>query len=148
MTRRAINRTQAVVLGFLALAWIALVTILAIQPEIFARRLNLAQAEAVPAEGALLVGVSILVTVISVGVVRRWRWVFWLMLVVFVSGALRILSTIAELSGLIPTPDPPWYTLFQGLLGAVQLVLGLLMLVDYRRAGVWGAFRQSKTVRE
>jgi hypothetical protein len=133
-----INRTQLLVLGFLAFAWVALVVILRIQPEIFARRMNLAQADAVAAEVALLGGVSVLVSIISVGVVRRWRWVFWLMLVVFLSGALRILATVLELSGVVPTADPPWYAAFQGLLGGVQLVLGLLMVADYRRAGVWG----------
>jgi hypothetical protein len=28
----------------------------------------------------------------------------------------------------------------QGLIGVVQLALGVLMLVGYRRRGIWGAF--------
>jgi hypothetical protein len=35
---------------------------------------------------------------------------------------------------------PTWYVLFQALLGVIQFVIGLAMLVGYRRAGAWAAF--------
>jgi hypothetical protein len=73
-----------------------------------------------------------------VGVVRRWRWVFWLVLLAFLAGALRVPVAILELAGLLPAAAPGWYVVLQGGLGLVQLALGLGLLAGYRRAGIWG----------
>ena len=77
---------------------------------------------------------------LGVGVVRRWRWTFWLVLVAFLFGVLRVPVAILQLTGILAANGPTWYVAFQGLLGVLQFAIGLAMVAGYRRAGVWGAF--------
>jgi len=79
-----INRTQALVLGFFVLAWLSLVVILATAPEIYDLVLQLPEG-ARPADAAFLVALSVLMLMLGMGVVRRWRWTFWLTLVAFLA---------------------------------------------------------------
>ena len=72
--------------------------------------------------------------------VRRWRWAFWLILVAFLFGVLRVPVAVLQLTGALASNVPAWYVVFQGLLGVVQFGIGLVMAVGYRRAGAWGAF--------
>ena len=72
-----VNRTQGLVLGFGLAAWISLIVILVTAPEVYD--------EALPALGhrraveiAFLVLLSIFLGLLGVGVVRRWRLIFWL----------------------------------------------------------------------
>ncbi len=76
---------------------------------------------------------------LAVGVLRRWRWVFWLILVAFLAGVLRVPLAILQLTGVLAADAPTWYVTFQGIIGLVQVAIGLAMLVGYRRAGVWGS---------
>jgi hypothetical protein len=78
--------------------------------------------------------------VLSVGVLRRWRWIFWLILVAFLAGVLRVPVAVLQLTGVLSASAPAWYVVFQGLIGVAQLAIGLAMLAGYRRSGVWGAF--------
>jgi len=75
---------------------------------------------------------------LAVGVVRRWRWTFWLILVAFLFGVLRVPVAALQLTGVLATDTPAWYVLYQGLLGVAQFGIGLTMTVRYRRAGPWG----------
>jgi hypothetical protein len=77
---------------------------------------------------------------LSVGVLRRWRWAFWLILVAFLAGVLRVPVAILQLAGVLPANVPAWYVVIQGLIGLAQLTIGLAMLAGYRRCGLWGAF--------
>jgi hypothetical protein len=75
------------------------------------------------------------------GVVRRWRWTFWIVLVAFVlDGALRVPASVLQLAGVLPPTGPAWYALLQAILGVVQVAIGLAMLAGYWRAGAWGSF--------
>jgi hypothetical protein len=78
--------------------------------------------------------------VLRLGVLRRWRWTFWLLVVAFLFGVLRVPASLLALTGALPTAGPTWYELVQALVGVLQCAIGLLMLAGYRRAGVWGAF--------
>ena len=80
-----INRTQAVVLGFVLLAWLSLPSILVAAPEVLDGQLRLPAGNR-PAEIAFLVALSAFLALLSIGVVRRWRWTFWLVLVAFLAG--------------------------------------------------------------
>ena len=71
---------------------------------------------------------------------RRWRWTFWLIVVAFLFGVLRVPASALELWGVLPTAAPTWYVLCQALLGLLQFALGPAMVAGYRRAGVWGIF--------
>jgi hypothetical protein len=63
---------------------------------------------------------------------------FWLGLVAFLAGVLRVPVAILQLTGILAADAPRWYVSFQGLLGILQLAIGLAMVAGYRRAGVWG----------
>jgi hypothetical protein len=78
-------------------------------------------------------------TVLAAGVVRRWRWTFWLLAVAFLAGVLRVPASLLQLLGVVAS-SPTWYLLFQALVGVLQFAIGLAMLRGYRRAGTWAEF--------
>jgi hypothetical protein len=132
-----INRTQALVLGFFTLVWGTLVVLFAAAPEVYYRAM---QFSSVGAGLLFLVGISAFIALLGVGVLRRWRWTFWLIAVAFLFGVLRVPAAMLTLAGALPADGPPWYVVYQGLLGLVQFAIALLMVVGYRRGGTWGAF--------
>ena len=140
MTRVTVNRTQAVVLGFALLAWLSLIGILVAAPETLDSTLRLPPGNRQPAELAFLVALSAFIALLAVGVVRRWRWTFWLVLVAFLAGLLRVPASVLELLGVLPSMGPTWYVLLQAAIGLVQFAIGLAMLAGFRKAGPWGAF--------
>ena len=134
------NRTQKLVLSFFALAWVSLVVILATAPEIYDQALNLPDGGHPLAELGFLAAISAFIAFLSIGVLRHWRWAFWLIVVAFLFGVLRVPASALQLTGVLPSAFPSWYVLLQALLGLLQFAIGILMLVGYRRAGIWGAF--------
>jgi hypothetical protein len=139
MRSAQLSISQLLVLGFLTLAWLSLIVVLAIAPEIYDRSLRLAaDGNARQAELLFLVAVSAFILLIAVGVVSRWRWAFWLLLIAFLSGVLRVPASLLELGGWIPAAGPSWYVVFQALIGAAQFVIGLVLVIEFRRYGVWG----------
>jgi len=129
---------QSLVLGFFAVAWISLVAILVVEPEIYDSAMKLPAGRHLLADLAFLGTISAFIALLVVGVLRRWRWTFWLILVAFLFGVLRVPASILELTDVLNPAGPRWYVLFQALLGLVQVTIGLLMLAGYRRAGLWG----------
>jgi hypothetical protein len=132
-----VNRTQALVLGFFLMVLTSLVVILAAAPEVYDEALRL------PSSRPRWVALSLLAALIgllAISVLRRWRWTFWLILVAFVAGVLRVPVAGLQLAGVLDANGPTWYVVFQGLLGVIQFAIGLTMWAGYRRAGVWGAF--------
>ena len=136
-----INRTQALVLGFVVAAWLALILILVVAPEVFAEQLQLhAGGSRIPGL-AFLIALTAFLGLLGLGVVRRWRWMFWLIVVAFLAGVLRVPASALELAGMVPMTGPAWYLVLQAGIGLVQFGIGLAMLSGLRRAGVWGPFR-------
>jgi hypothetical protein len=136
----SLNRTQQLVLGFFVFAWVALVVILLAAPEVYEQALRLPGGERKLPTLAFLAAISAFLVLLGIGVVRRWRWMFWLILMAFILGVLRLPASILQLSGVLPADFPAWYVLLQALIGVVQVVIGVLMLAGYRREGVWGRF--------
>ena len=134
-----VNRTQALVLGFFVVALISLLVILVAAPDVYDRALRLPDGTRV-AEVAFLVVLTGFLGLLAVGVLRRWRWIFWLVLVAFLAGLLRVPVAILQLTGVLPADVPSWYVTFQGIIGLAQVAIGLAMLAGYRRSGVWGSF--------
>jgi cell division protein FtsW (lipid II flippase) len=134
-----VNRTQALVLGFFVLAMTSLLVILAAAPEVYDQALRLPTGKRA-VEIAFLAALLGFITLLSIGVLRRWRWAFWLILVAFLAGVLRVPVAILQLTEVLTADGPRWYVTFQGLLGVLQLAIGLAMVAGYRRAGVWGEF--------
>jgi hypothetical protein len=128
-----VTAIQRAVLAFFAGVWVALAVILAVAPEIYGSAVS--QVSPI----AFFVAISVFVALCAIGVVRRWRWLFWLILLAFLAGALRIVVSALELAGAVPLDGPAWYVTLQGLIGLVQLVIGVAMVRSYRRAGAWGA---------
>src|SRR4029450_14058957 len=138
-----VNRTQALVLGFFLMALASLLVILLAAPEVHDQALRL-PGTGRATEIAFLAALTAFITLLAVGVVRRWRWAFWLILVAFLAGVLRVPVAILQLTGALPADVPTWYVAFQGLIGVAQLAIGLAMLAGYRRSGVWGAFERER----
>jgi hypothetical protein len=134
-----VNRTQALVLGFFLLAVASLVVIRLAAPDVYDEALRLPAGDRRLAT-AFLGALVAFITLLGVGVLRRWRWLFWLVMLAFLAGALRVPVAVLQLSGLLAVDVPTWYVLFQGIVGLVQCGIGLAMVRGYRRGGVWGAF--------
>jgi hypothetical protein len=137
----SVNRTQTVVLSFWVGVWLTSILLVVAAPDVVLSALQLrAGGSRVPGL-AFLVALTAFLGTLSIGVVRRWRWMFWLVLVAFLAGGLRIPASVLELTGMLPITGPAWYVLLQAGIGFVQLAIGLAMLSGLRRAGVWGPFR-------
>lgn len=134
-----INRTQTLVLGFFLVIVVSVLAIRVAAPEIYDQVLRLPPGQR-RWESSFLAALVAFFVVLAIGVLRRWRWTFWLVAVAFLAGLLRVPVVILQLTRLLATDAPIWYVLFQGLLGIVQFTIGLAMIVGYRRAGVWGTF--------
>jgi hypothetical protein len=133
-----VSRSQALVLWFVVVAWVSLVVILVTAPEVYDQALPaLGHRRAV--EIAFLVLLSAFLGLLGVGVLRRWRWIFWLILVAFGLGLVRVPVAVLQLLGTLAPAGPTWYVVFQGVIGVIQFVIALVMLADYRRSGIWGA---------
>lgn len=132
------TRLQFAVLAFLLLAWLLFVAILLLAPDVYDEALKLPVGDRGLAELAFLAALSAFIVLIAAGVVRRWRWTFWLLLVAFLAGVLRVPASLLQIAGLLPATGPVWYALLQAGLGVVQFALGLAMLHAYRQGGVWG----------
>jgi hypothetical protein len=136
-----VNRTQALILGFSLAVWIALVGILLAAPEIYDAQLKpLGLAGVVQARLGFLAGITALLTLLAVGTLRRWRWVFWVVLIAFAAGVLRVPLFGLQVARVLPLDVPLWYAALQALIGIVQVAIAAAMLVGYRRNGVWGRF--------
>jgi hypothetical protein len=133
-----INRVQALVLGFLLMAWISLIAILIAAPEVYAQRLRSLPGPQRIVEIAFIVVLTAFIVLLSIGILRRWRWIFWLILIAFLFGVLRIPVAVLQLSGQMTPDGPAWYVILQGVIGVLQVLIALAMVRGYRRSGVWG----------
>ncbi len=114
--------------------------ILMAAPEVYDQALRLPGGDRRLPALAFLAAISFFLALLGVGVVRRWRWTFWLIVVAFILGVLHVPASILQLTGLLSADGPALYTLLQAFLGLVQFAIGLAMLAGYRRSGTWGSF--------
>ena len=133
-----INRTQGLVLAFGVAAWVSLVIIVAVAPEMLVGTLRLPPSEQRGVGGAFLLAISAFLVLPGVGVVRAWRWTFWLILVAFLAGLLRVPASALELIGVLPADRPTWYVLLQAGMGLVQFVMALAMISGLREPASGG----------
>jgi hypothetical protein len=134
------NRTQALLLGFFALALFGFVAILVLAPEVYSATLNLRPNSSRMVDLAFVLALAAFLVLLSIGTLRRWRWMFWLILVAFLAGILRPAASLLQMTGALPSAEPVWYLLLQAGIGVVQFLIGLAMIAGYRRSGPWGAF--------
>jgi hypothetical protein len=100
-----VNRTQALVLGFFVVALTSLVVILVAAPEVYDQALRLRKGSA-PMEVAFLAALTAFIGLLTIGVLRRWRWIFWLILVAFLAGVLRVPVAVLQLTGILAADAP------------------------------------------
>jgi hypothetical protein len=87
--------------------------------------------------GAVLAVIALAV----VGVARRWRWLFWLLLIAFAASVLHVPVTLCQLAGIIAGGPPRWYVILQLGTELVQVLLAAAMVRLFRTDGVWGMMR-------
>jgi hypothetical protein len=134
------NRTRALILTLFAAYWGAVLVILLAAPAVAAAQLPAPLAgNPRPAEIGAFLALTALFAVLSTGVIRGWRWTFWLILVVFLAGVARVPAAALQLVGILPSQGPAWYIALQGVVGLLQFGIALALLGGYRKAGVWGA---------
>lgn len=137
------NRTKVLALALFAVYWIIIVVILLAARAFYDSQLPQGvKSLATPrlAEVGTLLALTALFAVLSTGVIRSWRWTFWLILIVFLAGIVRVPAAALQLAGIAPMQGPAWYVVFQAGVGLIQFGIALAMLAGYRKAGVWGAF--------
>jgi hypothetical protein len=115
------NRTKALVLPLFAPNWVIVVVIvvviLAAARDVYDGQLAQAvqlSGDPRPAEIGALLALAALFAVLSIGVIRTWRWTFWLILVVFLvvvlvvvlAGILRLPAAALQLVGTLPRQGP------------------------------------------
>jgi hypothetical protein len=132
------SRTKALVLGFFGAYWVTVVAILVAAPDVYDQVAGLQRGQR-PAEVTDFIVATALFGVLCTGVLRGWRWTFWLILVVFMAGLLRVPASALQLAGYFPAQGPTWFVELVAVVGLTQFVIALVMLAGYRKAGVWGA---------
>src|SRR4030095_4040001 len=128
---------QGLVLSFLLVVWVSLLVIVVVAPEVYDQALRLPGGRG--GELTVLAALSAFIGLLAVGVVRRWRWMFWLILVAFLFGVLRVPVAVLQLLGQMTPDGPTWYVILQGVIGVAQVLIALAMILAYRRSGVWGS---------
>ncbi|HXJ47887.1 MAG TPA: hypothetical protein VNF91_01845 [Candidatus Acidoferrum sp.] len=126
--------------GFLAFAWVTLIAILVLSPDVYMQALRQIGGENLGIEISFLIVLSALIALLILGAFRRWRWTFWLILIAFLFGVFRLPASALQLAGMVPASGPAWYEALQGGIGLVQFLIAIAMLAGYRKAGVWGDF--------
>jgi hypothetical protein len=133
-------RLEMVVIAFLGLSALSSLVVYVANPSIYAQALALTSSpsDRYPVPVTLfLVGIFALIALLILGVVRHWRWVFWLMLVAFGGSALQIPVTLSQIAGVLPSTDPLWYSLFRMGVAVVEIAIAVWMIHIYRHKGVW-----------
>jgi len=131
------NTARPLVLGFFAAYWVLVVALLLADRPLYDQILSLSGNQA-PAEIPALVVLTALFGILSTGVIRGWRWTFWVILVVFMVGLPRALYSALQLTGIVPRHGPIWYVVLPGPIGLIQFCIAVVMLAGYRKAGGWG----------
>src|SRR5258706_15174847 len=102
---------ERAVIAFFILAALSLLVVYLADPAIYAHSLALTSSptDRYPVPVTLfLVGILAGITLLILGVVRHWRWLFWLLLVAFGVFFLQISATLLQLMGVVPYPFPAW----------------------------------------
>src|ERR1051326_5966369 len=126
---RVMTRIKGLVLALFAVYWVILVVILVAARDVYDQALpqeavRLAGNHRTAEIGVLLVATA-LFAVLSIGVIRGWRWTFWLILVVFLAGILRVLASALQLALIVPSQDPAWSVVLQAVVYLIQFVIAL-----------------------
>src|SRR5258707_13028248 len=135
-----VKRLQQVLITFFVLAALFLVVVYVADPSIYTKTLLL---EPSPADRyslpvtLFLLCILVFIAVGILGVVRHWRWLFWVLLVAFGFMVLEVPATILQLIGVVPSLFPVWYSLCRMGVSVIAVIIAVWMIQIYRRYRVW-----------
>jgi hypothetical protein len=138
---------ERVLFAFFIIAALFLLIVYFIAPSIYTSTLLLTSspADRYPLPATLfLVAIVAFITVLLVGVMHHWRWLFWLLLIAFGAMVLEIPATILQLTGVIPDLFPTWYSLCRVGVATIAVAIAIWMIHIYRHHGVWAMGKQQK----
>ena len=139
--KQTIQRLTAVIIAFFVLAGLSALIVYLAVPTIFSKVLNLEPntTDRYPLPSRLfLVALLIFITVLIIGVLKHWRWLFWILLIANSFSILEVPATILQLTGVIPDPYPAWYSLYRMSVAVIQVGIAVWMIRIYFQYGVWG----------
>ncbi len=134
------RRLQMVLGAFFVLTFLSALVIYIADPPIYTQTLALVSSPGDQhplAATAFLLALAVFITFLLVGVLRRWRWLFWLLLLVFSASILDFPVTMLQFAGVLPVTYPTWYSLFRLGVSAVEVAIAIWMIQVLRREGVW-----------
>jgi hypothetical protein len=143
--KQAVQRLSAVIIAFFVLAALSVLVVYFANPTIYTQVLMLESTtvDRYPLPATLfLIALLTLITVLIVGVLRHWRWLFWLLLLANSFSILEVPATILQLNGVIPNPYPAWYSLYRMGAALIQVGIAIWMIRIYYQYGVWGMGRK------
>ncbi len=140
-----VQRLSAVIIAFFVLTALSVVVVYFADPTIYTKVLMLESttSDRYPLPATMfLVALLTFITVLIVGVLRHWRWLFWLLLIANSFSILEVPATILQLNGVIPNPYPAWYSLYRMSIAIIQVLIAIWMIRIYYQYGVWGMGRK------
>ncbi len=141
-----VRRLERLLLTFFLLAALFLLAVYVAAPSMYTQTLLLqpSPTDRYPFPVTLFLVVIVgCISILMVGVVRHWRWVFWLLLVAFGGMILEIPATIFQLAGIFPRIFPVWYSLCRMEGAMIAVAIAVWMLQIYRHYGVWALGRKA-----
>jgi hypothetical protein len=139
-SKTPIRRLERALIAFCGLLLLSLLVIFALQPSIYTMTLapGLVGTQRYPLPVILfLVALVAFFSLLMYGMIRHWRWLFWLILVAFAGSMIQIPVEFLQVAGVLPNPFPVWYSLFRAGVGVIELGFTTWMIQTYRRLGVW-----------
>jgi hypothetical protein len=140
-----VQRLSAAIITFFVLAGLSALAVYFADPTIYTKVLMLEStpSDRYPLPATLfLVALLVFITVLIIGVLHHWRWLFWLLLVANSFSILEVPATILQLNGFIPDPYPVWYSLYRMGISLIQVGIGIWMIRILYHDGVWGMGRK------
>lgn len=144
------RRLEQVLIAFFVICALFIVVVYIIAPSTITQALKLTPSptDRYPLISTVfMLALLALIGVVIVGVVRHWRWLFWLLLIAFGFSVLQIPATVLELAGVLPNPIPMpvWYSLSRMGVALVEVGIAVWMVQIYRQYGVWAMGKKKQT---
>jgi hypothetical protein len=136
----ASSALQRVLFGFFVVVISFLIVVYLVDPAIYVQVLlgSTSPTDSHPvAATAFLAAILVFVSFLVVGLFRRWRWLFWGLMLAFIAEVIALPIDVLQLAGALPLEYPVWYEAIRLGVSCVQLGIGVWMIWLYRRYGVW-----------
>src|SRR5689334_14682948 len=133
-----IQNLEKALIVFYSLLVLSLLIIFAVEPSIYTKTLTpgATATERYPLPAILfLIALIVFIGFLLYGIVHRWRWLFWGILIASAGSVIQVPVEILQLTGVLPNTYPIWYSLFRALVGVVELGFAFWMVRTYR---YWG----------